>query len=273
MSAGTDQYVMGNDDREHRRLALQGSLLNPITEELLRRAGICGGMRVLDIGCGIGDVSLIVSKLVGNDGEVIAIDTDPAALQTALKRAHDLRCANISFVNSSIQEFQPEERFDAVTGRHILIHTREPFDIMRSIRDNLREGGVACLQEFDFSVIHPTYPVCPIRDELLRLFKDFFSKVAHGNMGTQLYHLFVKAGFPAPECRAEYLISGGANTQFYEWAAESMRSIYPTLKAIGLAPVVDLNFETLAEQLREEAVGQGSCSPAPVMVGGFGRKS
>jgi hypothetical protein len=37
------QYVMGHDDRERRRLALQASILNPFTEQLLRRAGIRPG--------------------------------------------------------------------------------------------------------------------------------------------------------------------------------------------------------------------------------------
>ena len=54
------QYVMGHDDRERRRLALQASILNPFTEQLLRRAGISTGMHVLDLGCGIGELFLRV---------------------------------------------------------------------------------------------------------------------------------------------------------------------------------------------------------------------
>jgi cyclopropane fatty-acyl-phospholipid synthase-like methyltransferase len=52
-------YVMGHDDRERKRLAFQASILNPFTEQLLRRAGISSGMRVLDLGCGVGDLCLI----------------------------------------------------------------------------------------------------------------------------------------------------------------------------------------------------------------------
>ena len=63
-------YVMGHDDRERRRLLLQASILNPLTEELFHRAGITSGMRVLDIGCGVGDVSLIAARLVGAHGRV-----------------------------------------------------------------------------------------------------------------------------------------------------------------------------------------------------------
>ena len=37
-------YVMGHTDRERRRLSLQASVLNPLTEEFLRRAGISAGI-------------------------------------------------------------------------------------------------------------------------------------------------------------------------------------------------------------------------------------
>jgi ubiquinone/menaquinone biosynthesis C-methylase UbiE len=36
-------------------------------------------MRVLDLGCGMGDVSLLVTEFVGPNGKVIGIDRDPAA--------------------------------------------------------------------------------------------------------------------------------------------------------------------------------------------------
>jgi cyclopropane fatty-acyl-phospholipid synthase-like methyltransferase len=55
----TNSYVMGHDDRERRRLGLQATIINPITEHLLQRAGLAPGMRVLDAGCGVGEVSLV----------------------------------------------------------------------------------------------------------------------------------------------------------------------------------------------------------------------
>jgi cyclopropane fatty-acyl-phospholipid synthase-like methyltransferase len=56
---------MGHTDRERRRLLLQAAALKPITEDLLRRAGLSVGMTVLDLGCGVGDVSIVAARLVG----------------------------------------------------------------------------------------------------------------------------------------------------------------------------------------------------------------
>lgn len=49
-AATAGSYVMGHDERERRRLALQARIINPITEHLLARAGLAHGMRVLDLG-------------------------------------------------------------------------------------------------------------------------------------------------------------------------------------------------------------------------------
>ena len=75
-------YVMGHNDRERRRLILQASLLNPFTQQLFGRAGISSGMNVLDLGCGVGDVSILAARLVGPYGSVTSVDFDNAALET-----------------------------------------------------------------------------------------------------------------------------------------------------------------------------------------------
>jgi 2-polyprenyl-3-methyl-5-hydroxy-6-metoxy-1,4-benzoquinol methylase len=51
------KYILGHSQEEIRRLMLQATILRPFTERLLRNAEIGPGMRVLDLGCGAGDVS------------------------------------------------------------------------------------------------------------------------------------------------------------------------------------------------------------------------
>ena len=71
--------MLGHTDRERRRLALQASIINPLTENFLRRAGVSAGMHVLELGCGIGEVSLIAARLIGPHGHLHCIDIDAAA--------------------------------------------------------------------------------------------------------------------------------------------------------------------------------------------------
>jgi SAM-dependent methyltransferase len=54
-------YAFGRTQNEYERLIEQGDLFRPLTERMLLAAGIKRGMRVLDVGCGVGDVSFLLA--------------------------------------------------------------------------------------------------------------------------------------------------------------------------------------------------------------------
>lgn len=58
-------------------------MIRPLTERAVRAAGMRARMHVLDVGCGIGDVSFLVSEIVGRVGSVLGIDLDGGALGLA----------------------------------------------------------------------------------------------------------------------------------------------------------------------------------------------
>ena len=262
---------MGHDDRERRRLRLQASILNPFTEQLLSRAGISSGMNVLDIGCGVGDVSLLAARLVGRYGSVTSVDIDPAALQTLTARAADEGITNIECIKADIHEWKPGRRFDAVVGRHILIHSRDPLAVIRACAALLHQRGLAAFHEYDFSVVHRGWPPTPLRDRVMAVFDQFFAQATCANIGSRLGTLLMEAGFERPDCRAEYPISGGSESPYYEWITESFRSIQPRAIAQGIVAEGEFDLDTLEHRLREEVTAANSCFPAPAMVAAFAR--
>jgi ubiquinone/menaquinone biosynthesis C-methylase UbiE len=80
-------YVLGHSVDELNRLAVQGRLIEPITRAFFQGAGVAPGMRVLDVGCGAGDVSLLVAKLVGRTGAVVGVDRSSDAVEIARQRS------------------------------------------------------------------------------------------------------------------------------------------------------------------------------------------
>lgn len=72
MNASAD-YILGFSNHEKERLMLQGRILRPYTEKYFRLAGICPGMRVLDLGSGMGDVALLAGDIVGPSGSVLGL--------------------------------------------------------------------------------------------------------------------------------------------------------------------------------------------------------
>jgi ubiquinone/menaquinone biosynthesis C-methylase UbiE len=266
-------YVMGHDDRERRRLTLQASILNPLSDQLLRRAGVSAGVRVLDIGCGVGELSMVAARLVGPSGGVTGIDIDEEALSLAATRAREQGLRHVDFVHSDICAFRTEAAYDAVIGRHILIHTPNPRGVIGMVHSLLHSGGVAVFQEFDFSVVHRTFPEAPLHERIFEILRAFFAKAVHDDIGTRLFHLLTDAGFPSPQCRVEYPMDGGADSPFYEWLAESFRSILPRAQALGLVRTDEAaGIDSLAARLKDEAIAQRACIPGPTMVSCFARK-
>jgi SAM-dependent methyltransferase len=273
MSQTSSGYVMGHDDRERRRLSLQASILNPLSEQLLKRAGLAPGSRVLDIGCGVGELSMVAARLVGRDGRVTGIDIDPGALAIAAARAGEQGLDPIEFVHGDISTYRTDASYDAVIGRHILIHTPDPRVVVGTAHSLLNAGGIAVFQEYDFSVVHRPFPEAPLHERLFEVFREFFARAAHGNIGTRLFHLLIGAGFSSPQCRAEYPMGGGADSVFYEWVSESFRSILPRAEALGLVRADEIgDIDSLAARLQDEAVSRWSCVPGPAMVGCYARK-
>jgi SAM-dependent methyltransferase len=59
---------------------LQAEMYAPHTEHLFRLAGISPGMTVVDVGCGPGDVTRLLARMVGPSGFVTGIDVPPLPL-------------------------------------------------------------------------------------------------------------------------------------------------------------------------------------------------
>lgn len=71
MPKSLDNYPLARTSGETRRLGLQASLYAEHTDALLAKAGIRQGMRVLDVGCGPGHVTLQIARMVGTEGSVV----------------------------------------------------------------------------------------------------------------------------------------------------------------------------------------------------------
>lgn len=260
-------YVMGRSEHERRRLELQGSILNPLTDRFLKECGLSAGMRVLDLGCGIGDVSLIAARIVGGRGSVTGIDPDRAALDIAQARAKEENVSHVNFEQAAFEIYTTDRPYDAIVGRHILIHSTDPLAWIRKAKSLLRIGGITGFQEYDVSYFPPIEPELPLFTELREYLVEFFRRaVAYADVGARLYHWMEVTGFSNTRSNAECLMSGGVESPFYEWFAETIRSVTPLLESLGIASAAELDLDTLAIRLREEAVSCAGCLATPLIV-------
>jgi 2-polyprenyl-3-methyl-5-hydroxy-6-metoxy-1,4-benzoquinol methylase len=256
---------------EERRLVSQAVYLEPFTERLFRAAGIGAGMRVLDLGSGMGDVALLAGRLVGPEGEVVGVELAAETLEAARRRAAAAGAANVRFVQGDVGALAAGEPFDAAVGRVILMHVPDPAAVLRSAAACLRPGGVLAFHELEFTWF-PAIPDWPLWEWMRRLIVGAFAGTgAETQMGLKLSAAFVAAGLPVPALLMDAIVGGGEDFLAYDWAEAAMRGLLPTIERLGLATAEEVEVDTLAARLRSEAVELGAIAICPPFVGAWAR--
>src|SRR6516164_3839030 len=136
----TTDYVLGHSDLEIERLKIQAAAIADITRRLIGECDIQPGMRVLDIGCGAGDVSMLLADAVGPSGLVVAIDREARAIETTRSRAETAGYRNIEAVMATDDDIPIARAFDAALGRYVLAHQRDPVAMIRRAAAAVRAG-------------------------------------------------------------------------------------------------------------------------------------
>jgi ubiquinone/menaquinone biosynthesis C-methylase UbiE len=245
-------YILGHSEAEILRLQTQAKILRPITERLLRSAGIRPGMRVLDLGSGAGDVAMLAAELVGPSGGVVGIDRNSQVLSVATERASRAGFQHLSFHEAAVETFVDESGFDLVIGRYILIHQTDPVAFLRAAARLARPDGSMAFHELrlrDMCRSVPNVPLLEMIDRLVCL--AFSSALPHYDAGDRLIEHFAHAGLPEPNLFCETHVWGAADGPYYAWMVDGLRVLLPQLQRLGIIAADLVGIETLETRLRD----------------------
>jgi ubiquinone/menaquinone biosynthesis C-methylase UbiE len=260
------RYVLGHSPDELRRLVLQAAILRPITARLLHETGLGLGMRVLDLGCGVGDLTMLAAETVGPSGSVIGIDSSPQALALARGRVCASPYRNITFTQCAVEDYTDAAPFDAVIGRYVLLHQSDPARFLRAAMRLLRPGGILALHEIEFGRMRSP-PNLEVWGEAVNVIKEFFRRaLPHHDIANRLINLFAAVGLPCPKIFCEIPIASGAASPIYAWLAEGIRCLLPQLAQMGIATDALMPIDSLESRLRAVAIATHSQVDAPAQI-------
>jgi SAM-dependent methyltransferase len=264
-------YLLGSSDEEHERLVRQAELFEPFTRRLFRNAGIGLGQRVLDIGCGLGDVSMLVAQLVGPTGVVVGVDNDVNIVAKAKTRAAEAGLRNVSFMESEVGRIAGTEPFDAIVGRLILEFVPNPRAVVSSLTGQIRAGGVLAIQDACWGPFLNLTAHLPLRSRCASLIHQAFERSgANMDMELVLYRTFQLAGLPAPKMCIE--IPVGADPDFARWVYDLFCSLLPRMEEHRLAYDEVGNLDTLQQRLEDEASAAKAFGATVGLVGAWSIK-
>jgi SAM-dependent methyltransferase len=259
---------MGRSAQEGRRLRLQAEMYAPHTEHLFRLAGISPGMTVLDVGCGPGDVTRLLARMVGPSGFVTGIDMDSAVLQAAERDAAAAGLGNVSFRQATLPDVPVERSVDALVGRLILMHLDEPAAAVRLMARHVRPGGIICFQDVSITQSR-TVPPLPLAGQCLNwLTAAFLAGGREPDFGDRLPAILRAAGFPAPQVAAT-VPAGGPESLNYAHLAAGVAVLLPLIEASGAARRDNVAIETLLSRLRAEALAASATLYSAELIGAW----
>lgn len=142
---------------------------NPFTETnrsdvIVQHLDLQPGMKVLDIGCGPGRLTIPAAKQVGPRGEVVAIDLQPGMLRRAQERAQAANLNNIRFLQVGVGDGKLEVSLaDRALLVTVLGEIPDREAALREAFDGLKPGGILSVTEIIFD------PHFQSRDTVARL--------------------------------------------------------------------------------------------------------
>jgi SAM-dependent methyltransferase len=242
-------YVLATGQAAAYRLRLLHGLYGPGTRRVLLEAGLRRGMRVADLGCGVGMVTELLAEVVGPEGQVVGVDISGEQLAQARKRLM-LGGTSARFVQASATDTGlPRESFDLVYCRFLLMHLPDPESALREMHALLRPGGTLVCEDGDLTTVG-SQPSSAL-DQGPALFTRLGAvRGVDYTLGGRLFHMVQAAGFPSPEITFNQpVVARGENKRLLEL---SVAEAGPALLDAGLLTAEELD-RTLAEMRRANA--------------------
>jgi len=267
----SSEYALGYTNSEHDRLIRQAARIAPYTERLFREAGIGLGQRVLDLGSGVGDVSLLLARIVGPSGEVVGVERDASSIARANARVAEAGLLNVRFTQADVNHVWADKPFDAAAGRFILMFLPDPASVLRSLTRLVRPGGVVAFQEPSWIPLLAFGARFPLWSQLLNsIHETFLCSGVNPEMGPDLYRVFQEVGLPAPSMHMETPLGSDAN--FAGLICDLLGSVRPLAQQhkVSLDALGDLS--TLSARIQAEVAVLNKIVSFVPLVGVWARK-
>lgn len=196
-----ERYVIRGGRTGYARLQVLARAHQASTAELLGRAGLCPGMRCLDLGCGGGEVTLELASRAGPAGSVVGIDMDEVTLALAREAAGRRGLANVEFRPMNVNDWDEPGGYDFVYCRFLLSHLSRPAVLLRRMWSAARSGGAIAVEDTDFDG-----HFCDPGNDGFDFYWPMYARVVEKNggdarVGRKLYRYFLQAGIPDPGFR------------------------------------------------------------------------
>jgi SAM-dependent methyltransferase len=228
-------YLHGAEPDEQDRLSRLNDLLN---ERCLRALALNGTDRVLDVGCGLGQLTRAMAR---EAGEVVAFERSEEQLREALRLAEAAGEADaVDFRRGDALKFPLKDAewgtFDVAHARFVVEHVRDPLGVVRQMVKAVRPGGRIALLDDGHDTLR-LWPEPAGFDRLWSAYIRTYDRVGNDPfVGHRLVALLHEAG--AEPVRNDWLFFGACSGRpqfvaYVENIARILEGVRTAILALG----------------------------------------
>ncbi|MGA9100078.1 MAG: methyltransferase domain-containing protein [Methanotrichaceae archaeon] len=144
------------------------------------------GSRILEIGCGLGQDAIAIARMIGKQGDVVAIDSSRKRIETACKSPMRTNSINYCLADACRLPFS-NSVFDGARADRVLQHISDPRKAFSEMVRAIRDKGKLVVYEPDWG----TFIISPGQKEISRIMTQLFGDTfPSGWIGRQLPGFF-----------------------------------------------------------------------------------
>jgi len=261
------RYPIERRTGELERLLIQSEALVAYTRTMLDLIGVMEGWSCLDLRCGLGGITGLVSERVGSRGRVIGLDMDAQFLA----HARAVAPRNVEFrQGDAYRSDLPAESFDLVHMRCVASTAGEPERLLAEAMRLARPGGTVAMQEPDVTSLN-CYPPHPAWERLKTALLGAFSGVgADLQLGKRLYAVVRQAGLEDVQYRP-FLIGVRSGDPMVDYLPSLVESLRGTVIRLGL--LTEDEFQLSLAECRSHLHNPDTAFTTTTFAQVWGRKS
>ncbi len=261
----SNEYVLGTQDAELRRLGFQHRLWSRQAAEAWEAARFRPGQRLLDVGCGPGFATTELAQLVGPAGAVVGVDASERFINYLRARAAAISLPQIDARVGDVQNLDlPAATLDGAYARWVLCFVSDPMNVVQGVAAALRPGGVFVIQDYYYyrgAAICPTRPV--VRKVFEAVDQSWRARGGDPDIGKRLPTMLAEAGFDV--ARIDPLVRvARPETALWQWPETFFANYLPTLVEMNL--ITTAEAEEWNEHWRQRTADPASAFITPPML-------
>jgi SAM-dependent methyltransferase len=158
-------YVLGTHEEEISRLGLQHDVWRPVVLDCWKRAGITADKRVLDVGAGPGYATVDLGEIVGQGGEVVALERSGNFVNALreMVRTHSLANVRIHEIDLMTDDL-PAGDYDFAWCRWLVSFVDDPPLLIQKLGRVMPKGSLSIFHEYGHYETWRFFPRLPMQE-------------------------------------------------------------------------------------------------------------